>query len=209
MRYNTSKPMDRRYLHHLWTRIRPINPGYLLAAFLICSLVYLFALRANNAGMVVRRNAVYTADQKGVGVEQALQDLRAYVGNHMNTNLDDGHGVYPPIQLKYTYERLVQAEQTRVTDANAQIYTAAQKYCETLDPNSVLGRSRVPCIEAYIKSHGTVNVRTIPDALYKFDFVSPRWSPDLAGWNLVLAAVFLVLTILRLLVGRLLRHFLK
>jgi hypothetical protein len=152
--------------------------------------------------MVELRNAVFAADKEGGNVEQALQELRAYVNSHMNTDLDTGKGVYPPIQLKYTYERLIKADQDRVNAANAAIYTDAQKHCEKLDPNSALGRSRIPCIQEYVKSHGSQTVRTIPDALYKFDFVSPKWSPDLAGWSLVLGGGVLLLTVIRFILGR-------
>lgn len=189
-------------MHHLWRRIRPVKTGYLFAAFLVCGLVSVMALRANYAGMVELRAAVYAADEKGAGVEAALQELRRYVGQHMNTTLDTGNGVYPPIQLKNTYERLVKAEQDRVKSNNSDIYTKAQKYCERQDPDSFFGRERIPCIQAYIKDHPSAKSRTIPDALYKFDFASPRWSPDLAGWSLVLSTVLLILTILRFALGR-------
>lgn len=175
---------------------------YLFAAFLVCGLVAILALRANYAGMVERRAAVYVADEKGEGVEAALQALRRYVGQHMNTTLDTGKGIYPPIQLKHTYERLVKAEQDRVKTSNDKIYTEAQRYCERQDPNSFFGRERIPCIQKYIKDHPSSKARTVPDALYKFDFASPRWSPDLAGWSLVLSAVLFILTILRFALGR-------
>lgn len=200
--------MDSSYLHHLWTRIRPIKTSYLFTALLVCVLVHVVALRANNIRMAELRDAVYVADEKGEGVEKALQDLRAHVNNHMNTNLDAGKGIYPPIQLKHTYERLVRAEQDRVSNANAQIYTDAQNHCEQVNSTSVLGRDRVQCIEEYVKSHGAVQARPIPDALYKFDFVSPRWSPDLAGWSLVLTGILLLLTVLRFAAGRLARKYL-
>jgi len=196
--------MNKRAIHHLWTLIRPVKTTYLLVAFLVCALVCLGAMRANNTGMVDRRNAVFVADEHNTDVEKALQELRLYVGQHMNTDLYNGKGVFPPIQLKYTYERLVQAEQDRVNNTNSKIYTDAQKHCEKADPNSILGRSRVPCIQAYIKSHSGQTVRPISDVLYKFDFVSPRWSPDLAGWSLVLSGLLLVLAALRFALGKLL-----
>ena len=201
--------MNKRYLHYLWSKIRPVKTWYLFAAFVVTATVCVLALRANYAGMASLRNDVYTADQQAGDVEGALQKLRAYVGSHMNTGLDNGKGIYPPIQLKYTYDRLVQAEQKKVEDANATIYTNAQKYCETVDPNSFYGRERVPCIEQYIKTHTTSAAKSIPDALYKFDFVSPRWSPDLAGWTLVLSLVLLALTLIRFVLGRVLLAFIK
>jgi hypothetical protein len=194
--------MSRRYLHHLWARLRPIKTWYLVVAFLVSTVVCVMALRANYAGMVKLREAVYAADQNDGDVEQALQKLRSYVGQHMNTSLDTGNGVYPPIQLKYTYERLVRAEQERVGGPNSDTYTDAQRYCERLNPDSFFGRERIPCIQQYIKDHPTAKARAIPDALYKFDFATPRWSPDLAGWTLVLSSLLLVLTIIRYALGR-------
>lgn len=192
--------MDKRYLHHLWTRIRPIKVWYLLAALLVVLGVHLAALRANNMGMAKAREAVYQADKDDGNVEKALQDLRAYVGNHMNTDLDNGNGVYPPIQLKYTYERLVQAEQDRVDAVNSQVYTEAQAHCEALYPGSFSGGPRVPCIEQYVKANGT-SARSIQDAQYKFDFASPAWSPDLAGWTRVLSIGLFALAVVRLILG--------
>ena len=188
--------MNRRYLHHLWTRIRPVKTLYLLTAFAVCATVCVLALRGNFTTMTRLRSAVYQADKNNGDVEKALQALRAYVGSHMNTSLATSDGVYPPIQLKYTYARLQQAEQQRVDSVNSQVYTDAQHTCEAQYPSSFSGGPRVPCIEQYVKDHGTT-ARAIPDAMYKFDFASPSWSPDLAGWMLVLSALLLALAVLR------------
>lgn len=161
-----------------------------------CGGVCVLALRANYTHMTQLRSAVYQADQQNGDVVGALQSLRAYVGSHMNTGLASNDSVYPPIQLKYTYARLQQAEQDRVNTTNSQVYTEAQHHCEALYPSSFSGGPRVPCIEQYVKDHGT-SAHSIPDAMYKFDFTSPRWSPDLAGWTLLLSALFLVLALLR------------
>jgi hypothetical protein len=195
--------MNKRYLHHVWTRFRGIKPWYFLAVAIISTVVCVFALRANNEHMVKLRDAVYAADKnngdaklsssastadKSTGdVSVALHNLQAYVTAHMNTNLSSGpNAVYPPIQLKYTYDRLVQAQETGQTgDA---LYAQAQAYCEQQDPVDFSGHNRVPCIEQYVESHGGSQAPVnIPDALYKFSFISPRWSPDLAGWSLLVA----------------------
>ena len=115
----------------------------------------------------------------------------------MNTQLANNSNVYPPIQLKYTYQRLQDAEKQRVKGENDKIYTQAQAYCEQQNPNGFSGRGRVPCIEEYVKSHG-VSERKIPDAMYKFDFVSPRWSPDLAGFSLLITLLLTLALALRL-----------
>lgn len=193
--------MDKRYLHHLWTRIRPIKAWYLFAAFVVTLGIHIAALRSNNIGMVELREAVYLADKDGGNVEQALQDLRSYVGSHMNTDLDNENGVYPPIQLKYTYERLIKSERERVDTVNSQVYIEAQGHCEALYPDSFSGGPRVPCIEQYVKANGT-SAQSVADAQYKFDFVSPSWSPDLAGWTRVIGVFLLALTIIRFGMGK-------
>jgi hypothetical protein len=188
--------MDKRQLHHLWTRLRLIKPWYFLALAVLSGVICVFALRANNQHMIRLREAVYTADKNNTDVQAPLRALQAYVTSHMNTNLNAGKtAVYPPVQLKYTYERLVQAQGAQTAQANAQLYSAAQAYCEQQNSTDVSGRNRVPCIEQYVQSHNTAHVATIPDSLYKFAFITPAWTPDLAGWSMVVAILAALLAL--------------
>jgi hypothetical protein len=172
-----------------------IKPWYFLIIAAVATVICVSALRANNEHMIQLRSAVYAADQNNTDVQKALQTLQAYVTTHMNTNLSDNTSVYPPIQLKYTYDRLVQAQTTAAETANTQLYTDAQTYCQQQNSTDFSGRNRVPCIEQYVQSHDT-KLPQIPQDLYKFDFVSPNWSPDIAGWSMVIAglsgALFLI-----------------
>lgn len=184
--------MDKKTLHHLWTKLRPVKPWYFFVLAIVTGLICIFALRANNEHMIVLRNAVYTADQNNGNVELALQNLRKFVYSHMNTDLAAGpNAVHPPIQLKYTYDRLVQAESKRVESANATLYTDAQAYCQATIPNGFSGRYREACINQYVTTHGA-SAQPIPKNLYEFDFVSPKWSPDLAGWSLILTVLLAI-----------------
>lgn len=189
--------MNKRKLHHIWTKFRAVSYWYFLIGFLICGAISLYSLRQNNLTMIHLRDAVTQADKDNGDVETALRNLREYVYAHMNTNLSSGNNIKPPIQLKYRYDRLVAAEQAKYADANTQVYTDAQHYCEQLYPGSFSGGPRVPCITNYVSSHPVASAQPIPDSLYKFDFVSPTWSSDLAGWSLVLAVIFLSLFIIR------------
>lgn len=190
--------MDKRFLHHWWVKLRTVRPWYFLGVAAVCGVVCVLALRANNEHMIKLRDAVYSADQNNKNVQGSLMALQAYVTAHMNTDLSAGPDpVYPPIQLKYTYDRLVQAQANAVATTNSVLYTNAQHYCEKLDPTDFSGHNRVPCIESYVESHG-VSLPMIPDALYKFDFVSPSWSPDLAGWSLVATVTFVLVFIVTL-----------
>lgn len=171
-----------------------VKPQYFLAIFVLSSVICVGALRANNQHMIKLRDAVYAADKNNTDIRQPLKDLQSYVTRHMNTNLSSGpNAAYPPIQLKYTYERLVKKNGTAVADANNKIYSEAQKYCEQQNSTDFSGRNRVPCIEQYVNSHKSEMPPVISDSLYKFSFLSPRWSPDLAGWSLLVAIISLVL----------------
>lgn len=188
--------MNKRHWHHLWTRLRFIRPWYFLVLAVVSAVICVFALRANNQQMIELREAVYTADKNNTDVGGALKILQAYITTHMNTNLSAGpNAVYPPIQLKYTYERQLKAKTDEAAQANVQLYTAAQAHCEALNSTDFSGRNRVPCIEQYIQEH-TAQKITIPDDLYKFSFVSPKWSPDLAGWSMVLTVLSSLLFII-------------
>jgi hypothetical protein len=157
--------------------------------------------------MTKLRSAVYAADKNNGNVEVALQQLQAYVTTHMNTNLDSGNGtVYPPIQLKYTYQRILQSESQSAASANAGLYTAAQNYCQQEDSVDFSGRNRVPCIEQYVETHDA-QLPTIPAALYEFSFASPSWSPDFAGWSLLAAIVSWLLFVVIVCADRWFRHY--
>lgn len=187
-------------------------PRYVfLTLFIISALISIHALRHNNLTMVKLRSAVYDADKKNGNVNATLNNLRKYVYAHMNTDLSSGNNtIKPPIQLKYTYERLQSAAEQQAN--NAGLYTAAENYCQAQIPASVSisGRGRISCVQDYITSHGGKSAPEIPKALYQFDFVSPAWSPDSAGWSLVFTAIFFLAFIIKLaydkILGAQLRH---
>lgn len=184
--------MNKRKLHHIWFWVRRVKPWYFVALAVVCALVCLFAMRANNQHMAVLRNNVYVADKNNGNVQGALDTLQAYVIAHMNTSLTSGNtGVYPPIQLEYTYERLQQANGG---GQNSGLYTQAQAFCQAQDSTDFSGHNRVPCIEQYVENHG-VKLANISPSLYQFAFLSPTWSPDLAGWSMVATVLFLLLAL--------------
>jgi hypothetical protein len=197
--------MDKRTLHHIWTRLRPVTYWYFLTLFIISSLIAVLALRQNNIRAIELRDKVLKVDEANGDVEAALRELRSHVYSHMNANLASGEGsIRQPVQLKYRYERLVRAEKQRVSQINEKVYTDAQIYCERLIPTGTIA-GRVPCVQEYVGKN-TVPEQVIPDSLYKFDFAAPSWSPDLAGWSLVLSGVFGLLTIFRFLLEKYLKH---
>jgi hypothetical protein len=199
--------MHESRLTAIWKKLNWIKPWYFLVLALACGIVCVFSLRANNQHMIVLRDAVYKADKDGADTKQPLKNLQAYVTTHMNTDLSAGdNSVYPPIQLKYTYNRLVDA-QNQQQDKNTKLYSEAQAHCEALNHVDFSGHNRVPCIEQYVQSHGgSQNAADIPEDLYKFAFASPTWSPDLAGWTLIATILSAILFVIKMTADRVARR---
>jgi len=201
--------MSKRKQRKILKTIEPVSYWYFLIATLISASVAAWALRDNNLTALRLHNDLISVDKSSGDVNTALNNLRQFTYAHMNTNLSSGPGtIYPPIQLQYTYQRLVSAEQARADAVNKQVYTDAESYCQNLIPTGFSGRGRVPCIESYVTSHGT-KAQPIPAALYEFDFVSPFWSPDLAGWAILTSIILFICFIVRFVLEKWLKHNLK
>ena len=166
---------NKRHLHHVWRRLKPVNAWVFLGLAIFFAGLGVYAMRQNNLVSIRLRDAVIKADEQNGDVETPLRALREHIYSHMNADLSSG-GSQQPIQLKYRYDRLVAAEKARVEAANGNIYTQAQTECERQFPAGVSGSGRVGCIEQYVSSRGVAE-NPVPDALYKFDFISPVLLP--------------------------------
>lgn len=197
--------MNKRHLHHILVQLRKVRVLYFVIPILISGFIAVSALRQNNTTALNLRDQVLQVDEMNGDVESALKTLREHVYSHMNSSLAVEGGAYPPVQLKYRYDRLVGQEKERVSAANAKLYTEAQQYCEAQIP---AGRSlgRIECIQNYITTKGAATEQAVNDSLYKFDFASPIWSPDLAGWSLLLTAVLTLAFAIRIVAEQWLKH---
>ena len=194
--------MDKRRLHHYYRRMRPIRPRYLLLLALVFLGLAVFGLRQNNLRMVELRNEVITADRRGGDIETPLKDLRDYVYSHMNTDLSGGpSAINPPIQLKGRYERLIAAQEKTTGKTNEAVKSHGEALCAARYPGEGYNSPRVACVQRYVQQNAA-ETGDIPEDLYKFDFVSPKWTPDFAGLTLVLGLFFLALFVLRAALGR-------
>lgn len=197
--------MHKRHLHHILVLLRKVRVFYLVILVALGVGTSVLALRHNNMQAVELRDIVLKADQQNGDIETPLRQLREFTYSHMHSGLAAPD---PPVQLKYRYERLVAAEEAKVKDANAQLYTEAQRQCEAQIP---AGRSlgRIDCIQAYVTARGVAPVKPIPDALYKFDFIAPLWSPDLAGWSIVATGLLVIILLARVSAVAWIKHTLK
>ncbi len=192
--------MNKRKLYYWHKKLRIVNAWYFLIIAIVFLIIGVYGMRQNYRTMSDLRQAVIVADQQAVNTEKALNDLRSFVFAHMNTDLSGGPSpIKPPIHLKAHYERLLAAEKERVKQANVSVNAQAEAICQSQFPGQGPNVARVSCVQDYIARHATVE-RQIPGELYKFDFKSPAWTPDLAGIGLALSCLFFGLFVLRYLV---------
>lgn len=163
--------------------------GYSIFATLliIFSTTAVLSLRQNNATMVRLWDAVKEADKAGGDTETALRNLRRHIAAHMNTSLHSSpNAISMPVQLVYSYQRAVEAENKRISDIRTGYYNAAQSECEQLYAKGKLS-DRVKCVQDRLDRAPQISAKNIIPEQYQYDFVSPWWTPDLAGWSLLLS----------------------
>lgn len=158
---------------------------------LVFGFLSVFGLIRNSQGAIDRYNALLAVDEAGGDVDTALNELRVFIYGHMNTKIGSDLGINPPIQLRGTYERLLAEQEAELARSDETLYQEAQADCEARQPEGFSGRNRIECIEQYIDANGKLIAPTQPieDDLYKFDFAPPLWSPDLAGFSILLFIV--------------------
>lgn len=167
--------------------IHSAKATYTLFLGIVFGLICISALRHNYQVMTKLRDDVSVADQNNGDVETALTMLRSHVYGHMNTNLISGSNpIKPPIQLKYRYERLAATESDKVKTANAKVTSDAEIMCTSQFPAAGYNPDRVVCIQNYVNVNAT-SESTVAESLYKFDFISPKWSPDTAGITMLIS----------------------
>ncbi len=207
MKHKQVESLERSRLRHYITVW-----GFLVLAF-ISGFITLSAYIGNSRGAKQRYEQLLAVDKAGGDVEGSLRELRSFIYMHMNTAIGSSNGIRPPIQLKGTYDRLTSTEQTRAAgakEANANLYTTAQQFCEKQVPTGLSGRTRIPCITEYVTKNAQPETeQIIPDALYKYDFVSPVWSPDTAGIGMLVTAGLTLVFLYRFVAYRRALHHLR
>lgn len=173
---------------------RTVAKTAIFAALTVFSLgFFVLGLVNNSNGAVERFETLKAVDEAGGDVEAALTDLRDYIYSHMNTELGGPNGIYPPIQLNGTYNRLVESEKQRVFNVNEKVRVEADAVCAQRFGAGQI-QARAQCNADYIEQNGTAE-KPIDDAFYKFNYVAPRWSADLAGFSLIAAIIFGIITL--------------
>ncbi|HUC96380.1 MAG TPA: hypothetical protein VMR16_01815 [Candidatus Saccharimonadales bacterium] len=190
--------VNKKQVHHGLNRLQQIKTWQLVIILILAGFVSATFLRLNNIGMVERRTAVYAADKVGDNAvtQNRLYDLQRYVSTHMNTAM--GGGVF----LSATYKRDAQAlyEQESATgDPNGNIYVKAQQVCapQYTSWSPAYVQCTVNQLAKYPSWNDLNNPVTPPTGPYTYAYVSPLWSPDFAGWSVLVCVVILIMIIAR------------
>ena len=179
--------------------LQRIKTWQLIVLLVIVGFISATFLRLNNIGMLERRDAVLSADKQGdeQTTIQRLYDLQRHVSGHMNTDI--GRGVY----LEASYNRDVQNWQTsQYGDANpnGNIYKKAQEICAPRFKN--YSAAYLQCTTSELaKFPAAANPATDTSKprqeAYIHSFASPLWSPDFAGWSVLVFIIILGLIFVR------------
>jgi len=196
-----------KVLHKL--RHKRVKIWQLIVVFLLLLAGSVFTLRHNNLKMVELRSAVIEADVKGVGVSESIEELNSFIFNHMNTR------VVRPIELVNTYNRQAEAVvQAAQKGSGRDIYAEGTAACER---RGIPLSSIAQCIAQYASENAsavTAQKITLPDKnRFTYSFVSPVWTPDVAGFFTLSTVVVLAWLLVRIgefiIVRLVVRHRLK
>lgn len=184
--------VDKKQVHKSIRQLQRVKTWQLLILLILAAFLAATFLRLNNIGMVERRTAVYDADSAGDSqiIINRLYDLQRYVTGHMNTDLGDG------ISLEASYARDVQIAFDRVQN-DSDIYQKAQDVCAP--KYSHWSQAYVQCTISELAKYPSASDVVMPDLLlYNHNYVSPLWSPDFAGWTVLVFIAILTMIIIRL-----------
>jgi hypothetical protein len=190
---------DKKRVKQSIRQLQRIKTWQLLILLILMAFVAATFLRLNNIGMADRREAVLAADKDGgeSAMQSRLYDLQRYVVEHMNS--DTG-----PFYLEQQYRRDVQKAVDAAkndTNPNGNIHAKAEAACR---PHyAVWSPSYVQCftdeLAKYPPSPNPADNVSLPSTeLYRYNFASPLWSPDFAGFAIMVCVVIAIMIVARL-----------
>lgn len=191
---------DTQRIQKSMKNLQRVKTWQLIVLLIIVGFIAATFLRLNNIGMVQRREAVMVADKEGNDevIINRLYDLQRHVSSHMNTDL--GRGVYLEESYTRDYQEWVKK---RANDANpnGNIYDLVQEVCAPRFSRWSLAYVRCTTDELakYPAATDPISDTSRPrQEAYIHSFASPVWSPDFAGWSVLVFGVILLLIIIRM-----------
>jgi hypothetical protein len=201
----------KHHLHHWFRIIRRLKVWQLLIILALFVVASAFLLRQNNLEMVRLRSLVEQADQQNGDVQKALLNLQHYMSGHMNTSLGDG------VALQYSYQRAYEAAvQAAANSSNPQaaLYTQVELECRPVFERTQSFPAYTQCAHDRLAQlspgqDALTALKAPPAELYKVNYTSPLWSPDVAGFGVLLAVLTGLMLMSRLIAYLVLRAILR
>jgi hypothetical protein len=189
---------DRQQIKQGIEWLQRIKTWQLLLLLVVMLLLAATFLRLNNIGMIERRNAVIVADEAGNDeiTRARLFDLQRYSAAHMNADT----GV---VYLAEQYQRDTQAAIASASANNNGDNINAQADAVCKAQHAGYSQAYVQCFAAelakYPSGSNAPDKASLPSpSLYRHTFFSPHWSPDFAGFSVLICALLTVVILLRL-----------
>ncbi len=182
---------EKKLLRH-W-RKRHVKNWQLLILFFVCVGLSVAFLRQNSLKMDSLRSAVVVADETGGDVSGALTELNQHVFAHMNTE------IVRPIELVNSYNREAQVViEAAANTSERDIYAEATAVCER---RGIPLSSIAQCTADYAVNNNPgvePEALELPDKnLFIHTFATPFWTPDAAGFSILLTVVVALWLFLR------------
>ena len=184
--------VDKKQVRQNLSKLQRVKTWQLVVLLVLACFVSATFLRLNNIGMVERRESVSAADKAGDNkiTQTRLYDLQRYVSSHMNTDMSKG------VYLEEAYKRDQQSLFSKATTGpNGNIYKKAQDVCAP--QYSSWSTAYVQCTISELDKYPSgenlnITVNLSPNS-YLHVYASPLWSPDFAGWSVVVCVVILIM----------------
>jgi hypothetical protein len=190
---------DKKRVKRNIKQLQRIKTWQLVVVLILVGLLAATFLRLNNIGMVERRTAVFSADKSDSNqdLKNNLYALQRYSAAHMNA---DTGVIYLEDSYKKDVKELTEKAQRSSNNITSKIVKDADRVCKS--QYGGYSQAYVQCfVNEQAKHKGSndlVSNITLPNPeLYRHEFYSPRWSPDFAGWSLVLCSLITLVIISR------------
>ncbi len=190
---------DKRRVKNSIRQLQRVKTWQLLILFILMAFVAATFLRLNNIGMIQRRDAALAADKAGEPsvMQSRVYDLQRYTATHMNA---DTGSFYLEQQYRRDAQKAVDAAKNDA-NPNGNINAKAEGVCKP--QYSAWSPAYVQCFADELSKYPpspdpTQNVALPSTSLYRYEFISPLWSPGFAGWSVLVCTVILFMIFARL-----------
>ena len=209
-------------------QIQSLKNWQLFILLLLVIFVDLTALRLNNVGMVRRREAVEAADK--VGDVEAARKATIEFANYVHAHMNSGGIVYSDKTHWFKINREVKIVWSNIYESDMRKAEQIAREAESNNPNgNIFKKAEEACRPRFHGGYSLAYQQCILDeqnkypasnqgqikaqypniSEYTYNFVTPLWSPDLAGWTTLLAFIIIIMIIVKMIITTILKLILK